>query len=158
MRMTTGGSVVVMMQRFAHHHGVDDAARWLDTRARRSENPWMVRAAVLAVVVGAMACRGGAGDGAPPCGAVAARFVDIARYELAAAKLDETTARAVTDQLPAMRDSLDHACTEGRWAGATRKCLVQAADRVGFETCEQQLTDEQRRDLERATRGAADSP
>src|SRR6185503_15594195 len=49
MRATTGGSVIVTMQRFAHHDGVDDAARWLDTRARRSENPWMVRAAVLAV-------------------------------------------------------------------------------------------------------------
>lgn len=118
----------------------------------------MLRSAVLAVLVGALACRGGAGDAAPSCGAVAARFVDIARYELASARLDEATARAVTDQLPAMRDSLDQACSEGRWAPATRKCLVQASDHVGFETCEQQLTDEQRRDLDRATRGTPQSP
>jgi hypothetical protein len=117
----------------------------------------MMRCAVLAVLVAAVACRGG-GDAAPPCGAGAARFVDIARHELATAKLDEATARTVADQLPAMRDSLDRACTEGRWAPATRKCLVQASDHVGFETCQQQLTDEQRRDLDRATRGATESP
>ena len=137
---------------------------WMTRRAGLTRGPvepktaGMVRAAVLAVLVGAVACRGGGGDGAPSCGAVAARFVDIARHELATAKLDEAMARAVTDQLPAMRDSLDQACSAGRWAGATRKCLVQASDHVGFETCEQQLTDEQRRDLDRATRGAPESP
>jgi hypothetical protein len=134
------------------------ASRWLDTRARRAENSWVVRCAVIAVLVGAVACRGGGGDAAPPCGAVAARFVDIARYELASAKVDEATARTVADQLPAMRDSLDRACTEGRWAAATRKCLVQASDHAGFETCERLLTDEQRRDLDRATRGVAETP
>ena len=130
----------------------------IDTRARRAENSRMVRCAVLAVLVGAVACRGGGGDAAPPCGAVAARFVDVARHELATAKVDEATARTVADQLPAMRDSLDRACSEGRWAAATRKCLVQASDHVGFETCQQQLTDEQRRDLDRATRGAPETP
>jgi hypothetical protein len=129
----------------------------IDTRARRAENSGMLRCAVLAVLVGAIACRGG-GDAAPPCGAVAARFVDIARHELASAKIDDATARTVADQLPAMRDSLDRACTEGRWAAATRKCLVQARDHVGFEACQQQLTDEQRRDLDRATRGTAETP
>jgi hypothetical protein len=109
------------------------------------------------MLVGASGCRGG-GDGAPPCGAVAAKFVEIARHELAAARVDDTTAHAVTDQLPAMRDSLAHACTAGRWSAATRSCLVAANDRVAFEACEQQLTDEQRRDLDRATRGISDSP
>jgi hypothetical protein len=130
----------------------------IDTRARRAENTRMVRCAVLAVLVGAVACRGGGGDAAPPCGAVAARFVDIARHELASAKVDEATARTVADQLPAMRDSLDRACSAGRWGAATRKCLVQASDHVGFEACQQQLTDEQRRDLDRATRGATETP
>jgi hypothetical protein len=104
------------------------------------------------------ACRGGAGDAAPPCSAVAARFLDLARTDLASAKLDDVMARAVTDQLPAMRDSLAQACTDGSWSAATRNCLVHASDRVGFETCEQQLTDEQRRDLDRASRGNPRSP
>lgn len=116
-----------------------------------------MRLSVLAIIVGALACRGGR-DTAPPCSAVGARFVEIARHELAGAKLDEATARAVTDQVPAMRDSLAQACADGRWTAAVRQCLVQASDRVGLETCEQQLTDEQRRDLDHATRGAPDAP
>ena len=126
-------------------------------RARGAENRWVVRCALLVIVLAAGACRG-RGDGAPPCSAVAARFVDIARHELANAKLDEATARAVTDQLPAMRDSLSQACAEGKWSAGVRQCLVQASDHAGFETCEQQLTDEQRRDLERATRGRPETP
>jgi hypothetical protein len=110
-------------------------------------------ASVVSLGLGAAACRGGAGDAAPPCGAVAARFLDIARHELASAKVDEATSRAVSDQLPAMRDALAGACSDGKWGEALRKCLVHASDRGGFETCEQQLSDEQRRDLDRATRG-----
>jgi hypothetical protein len=104
------------------------------------------------------ACRGAAGDAAPPCGAVAAKFVEIARYELSAAKVDEATTRAVADQLPAMRDSLVHACTDGNWTAETRKCLIRANDHVGFEACEQQLSDAQRRDLDRAARGTPETP
>jgi hypothetical protein len=118
----------------------------------------VVRHALLvALLLGAVACRG-RGDAAPPCSAVAARFVDIARHELANAKLDEATSRAVMDQLPAMRDSLSQACTGGKWSAGVRQCLVQASDPAGFEICEQQLTDEQRRDLERATRGRPETP
>jgi hypothetical protein len=110
--------------------------------------------ALAAFALGAsVACRGRAGDGAPPCGAVAARFLEIARYDLEAAKVDEATARAVGDQLPAMRDALAQACSEGSWSGATRACLVRASNHVDIESCEQQLTDEQRRDLDRASRG-----
>lgn len=115
----------------------------------------MVRTALCLLLV---ACRGGAGDAAPPCSAVAAKFLEIAKADLASAKVEEATSRAVTDQLPAMRDSLAQACTEGKWSAATRTCLVHANDHVGFETCEQQLTDEQRRDLDRATRGTAETP
>jgi hypothetical protein len=125
--------------------------------ARGRENRWVVRCALLVSLLVAGAC-GGRGDGAPPCSAVAARFVDIARHELTKAKLDEATGRAVRDQLPAMRDSLSQACAEGKWSGGVRQCLVQASDHAGFELCEQQLTDEQRRDLERATRGRPETP
>ena len=115
----------------------------------------MVRAAICLLLV---ACRGGAGDAAPPCSAVAAKFLEIARFDLASAQVDEATARAVTDQLPAMRDALSQACTGGKWSAATRNCLVHANDHAGFELCEQQLTDEQRLDLDRATRGTAETP
>jgi hypothetical protein len=147
----------------------------LTRKLRRDENGGVVRAAALASLVfvfrvgrvarvaqiawlvslglGAAACRGRTGDAAPPCSAVAARFMDIARHELASAKVDEATSRAVSDQLPAMRDALAGACSDGTWGESLRNCLVHASDRGGFETCEQQLSDEQRRDLDRATRG-----
>lgn len=143
----------------------------LDTRARRAENPGVVRpgllpralvaATIAALVLAGAACRGQASDPAPPCSAVAARFLDIARTDLGQAGgqagIDQATRRAVEDQLPAMRDSLAQACADGRWSAAVRNCLVAARDHVGFEACEQQLTDDQRRDLDRANRGAAGS-
>jgi hypothetical protein len=94
------------------------------------------------------------GDDAPPCSAVAARFLDLARHDLDQAKLDDAMRRDAADQLPALRDTLAQACSDGHWNAATRKCLVQASDHVSFETCEHQLTDEQRRDLDRGNRGS----
>lgn len=89
-------------------------------------------------------------DAAPPCGAVGAKLLVIARAELDATQgRDEATRRAVLDQLPAMRDALVHACTDTAWSDAVRRCLVDAADHVAFETCQQQLTDAQRQDLAR---------
>lgn len=115
----------------------------------------MVRTALCLFLV---ACHGGAGDAAPPCSAVAVKFLEIAKADLASAKVKEATSRAVADQLPAMRDALSQACTEGKWSAATRSCLVHANDHAGFETCQQQLTDEQRRDLDRASRGTLETP
>jgi hypothetical protein len=112
----------------------------------------------IAVAVLLVACRGDAGEVAPPCGAVAAKFIDVAKYELANAKVDDATAHAVSAQLPAMRDALAQACTDGKWSAAARKCLVRANDHGEFEACEQQLTDEQRRNLDRMSRGAAETP
>jgi len=126
---------------------------------RRVENRRVARTAlvgILAVVLAA--CRGGAGDAAPPCSAVAARFLEIAKYDLKNAKVDEATARSVADQLPAMRDALAQACTDGTWSAAVRGCLIRANDHAGIEACEQQLTDEQRRDLDRVSRGTLETP
>jgi len=130
---------------------------------RRVENLQVARPAIFALLATMLAllpgaCRGGAGDAAPPCSAVAAKFLEIAKYDLKNAKVDEATARAVTDQLPAMRDALAQACTEGTWSAATRGCLVRANDHAGIEACEQQLTDEQRRDLDRVSRGTPETP
>jgi hypothetical protein len=151
----------------------------------------LVAALGLAIGLLGTACRGQARDPGPPCSAVAARFLDIARTDLAQIGRDSrdgieprdatrggvngpalpgrrgpesslsvngATRRAVEDQLPAMRDSLAQACADGRWSAAVRSCLVAASDHVGFEACEQQLTDDQRRDLDRANRGATGSP
>jgi hypothetical protein len=110
-------------------------------------------AGLLAAIVGlGVAGCGRRPDDGPPCSAVAAKFLDLARYDLASAKVDDATSHAVADQLPAMRDSLAQACSEGRWSAQVRSCLAHANDHVAFETCERELTDEQRRDLDRVTR------
>jgi len=120
--------------------------------------PYIAVAAAAAAVSWACACRSGTRDDAPPCSAVAARFLDLARHDIAGAKLDDATAHAVADQLPAMRDSLAQICSDGKWSAQVRRCLVLTSDRAGFETCQQQLTDEQRRELDRASRGTGPSP
>jgi hypothetical protein len=120
----------------------------------------LVAALGLAIGLLGTACRGQARDPGPPCSAVAARFLDIARTDLSQGSgggVGATTRRAVEDQLPAMRDSLAQACADGRWSAPVRSCLVAASDHVGFEACEQQLTDDQRRDLDRANRSATGS-
>lgn len=105
-----------------------------------------------------LGCNRGASDADPPCSAGAAKFLEIAKRDLEAAHVDEATSRAVKDQLPAMRDALAAVCTEGKWSAATRRCLVHANDHTDFETCEQQLTDAQRSDLDRATRATPGAP
>ena len=102
---------------------------------------------LVVVLLLAGACRAKANEGAP-CGMVAGRFLSLAREDLARATVDPSTQRAVTDQLPAMRDSLAQACADGAWSPQVRDCLVNAATHVAFQACEQQLTEAQRRVLE----------
>jgi hypothetical protein len=99
------------------------------------------------------ACHGAANDPPPSCGVVGAKFLQLAQDDLVASKLDEASSRAVRAQLPALRDALAQACDAGKWNEPTRRCLVRANDHSGFETCELQLTDEQRRDLDRGLSG-----
>ncbi len=77
----------------------------------------------------------------------------LAKDDLEHKTVDEAMRRAVEAQLPAMRDSIGHVCTDSKWSNAVRTCLVAANDRVAFEACEQQLTDPQRQALDRAARG-----
>ena len=100
-------------------------------------------AALLAAVVG---CHRSART-APPCGAVGATLLIIAHAEIDRSNPDEGTRRALLDQLPAMRDSLVRACTDDHWSDALRTCQVNAATHAEFETCQLQLTDDQRRAL-----------
>jgi hypothetical protein len=111
---------------------------------------------VIAVVVVLGACSRG-GDGAPPCATVAARFFQIARDELGRAEADDATRRAVSDQLPAMRDALTTACSEGEWPAAVRSCLADAADYQAFVACEGGLGSAARAALDKAARGETGS-
>lgn len=112
-------------------------------------------AAALATAALAGACQRSS-DAAPPCGAVAARFMFLAEQDLAKASVDEPTRRAVLVQLPAMRDALATACTDTQWSERVRRCLHAAGDHVGFETCQQELTEAQRRALDRMATSPAD--
>ena len=112
-------------------------------------------ALALALAAVAAACR--SPDAAPSCGAVAAHFMYIAEQDLQKASVDDAGRRAVRAQLPAMRDSLATACADSQWSEQVRRCLHAANDHVGFETCQQALTEAQRRALDRAARGETDS-
>jgi hypothetical protein len=87
------------------------------------------------------------------CGAVATRLFTLAREDLAKATVEPTTRRAVADQLPAMRSALTQVCTDGKWSTQVRNCMATAGDHLALQACQQQLTDEQRRGLDRARAG-----
>src|SRR5262245_23958971 len=112
-------------------------------------------ASLAALVALGTACR--SPDAAPSCGAVAAHFMYIAEQDLLKASVDDASRRAVRAQLPAMRDSLATACADSQWSAQVRRCLHAANDHIGFETCQRELTEEQRRALDRAARGETDS-
>jgi hypothetical protein len=93
------------------------------------------------------ACR--SKSGAPPCEAVGAKFVALAKLDLERTTLDDDTRRNITTQLPAMRDSLVNACKDSSWEPAVRTCLLDAVDHTAFEACQRALTPAQRDRLER---------
>jgi hypothetical protein len=112
----------------------------------------MAPSRILALVVLAVAACGKKAE-APPCGTVAGQFYTIATDELAKATVDPATRRAVVEQLPAMRDALAISCHDGAWSPAVRTCMVAAQDHAAMQACERDLTDDQRRALDRAARG-----
>lgn len=79
----------------------------------------------------------------------------LAEKEVEQPSVDEASRRAVRATLPAMRDSLATACADSQWSEQVRRCLHAAGTPVGFETCQQGLTEDQRRFLDRAARGEA---
>ena len=109
-----------------------------------------MRSSIILALVLVTACKRDP-NAAPPCGAVGAKLFVLARADLERdkAKYDDAARRLVLDQLPAMRDALVNACTDTKWSETVRKCLVDAADHLAFEACQQQLTDAQRQALER---------
>lgn len=117
---------------------------------RRTENLSMRWLVVVLALAGA--CNRKPTSDAP-CATVASRLFTIARDDLAKATVDPATRRAVADQLPAMRDALTQVCTDGAWSTQVRNCMANAADHAALQTCQTQLTDDQRRGLDRAARG-----
>jgi hypothetical protein len=102
------------------------------------------------LVLALAACR--SKSGAPPCEAVGAKFVALAKLDLDKTTLDEDTRHNITNQLPAMRDSLVNACKDSSWEPAVRTCLVEALDHTAFEACQRDLTAPQRDRLERGAK------
>ena len=109
---------------------------------------------LLVSVVLVCGCRGGGGGAS--CGQVGAAFQAIAGDEVAAANIDDATRRGVADQIPAMRDALVAVCKDGGWTAQVRDCMAKAADHVALQACEAGLTDDQRRAIDKATRGESD--
>jgi hypothetical protein len=141
-------------------HGRTIGGDDLDSRRSRDENV-AVRPLSAATVIGlftalvvapAAGCRHQKRDDAP-CATVASRMFVLTRDDLGSASVDPATRRAVSDQLPAMRDSLTQICTDGKWSTQVRNCMANAPDHVAIQACQQGLTDEQRRQLELASRG-----
>ena len=83
---------------------------------------------------------------------------NLAHDDLAKATVEPATRRAVADQLPAMRDALTQICNDGAWSAQVRNCMVNAANHLALQACQEQLTDEQRHGLDRAARGETSSP
>jgi hypothetical protein len=111
-------------------------------------------ACVLALAL--VACKRGSAD-APPCGAVGSKFLMLTKDALTKSTLSADMRRGVLESLPAMRDSIVAVCSESKWSGPVRTCLVDANDHLAFEACEQQLTDAQRKALDRSSRGEDDA-
>ena len=111
---------------------------------------------LLALGGSATACHRKSADDAP-CATVAGRMFTLASEDLGSASVDPATRRAVADQLPAMRDSLTQICTDGKWSTQVRNCMVSAGDQLALQACQAQLTDEQRRALDRAQAGETTS-
>ncbi|CAN5282834.1 hypothetical protein BH11MYX1_BH11MYX1_09550 [soil metagenome] len=115
-----------------------------------------MRRFILLVVLAIAACR--AKSAIPSCGVVAGQFFRLASEDLAKATVDEPTQRAVSDQLPAMRDALSLTCSEHKWADPVRTCMANAEDHAAFQVCETQLTDAQRKALDQVATQGSGSP
>ena len=63
-----------------------------------------------------------------------------------------------TRRYRAVRDAMVKACKETKWSPAVRDCLVAAADERGLQACQEQLTPEQRAQLDHASSDALQTP
>jgi hypothetical protein len=111
----------------------------------------------VAVVVLAMSLgcgRGGSARSGAPCEAGGARFLEIARAQLAAKPDVEAALRTdLEGLLTPMRDGMVRACRDGAWSPAARDCFAAARDEHAMKDCYRQLSPEQQEKLGRASTG-----
>src|SRR5687768_10419514 len=108
------------------------------------------------MLAGSLGCGTRSADKAgASCEAVGARFLAVARAQLAArSELDAQLRTGIEDLLSPMRDGMVRACREGGWTPAARDCFAGAADDAAMKACYQQLTPEQQQALASHAQGA----
>ena len=104
-----------------------------------------MRAALLVIA----ACTRPPAAGAP-CDTVGIHLYQISRDALATTPVDEATRRALTAELPRIRDAIVHSCVDTDFPPSVRTCMATAADHPAFVACETALTEAQRRAIARA--------
>lgn len=119
--------------------------------------PSLLRAvAALALVSALAACGKGKGDAT--CEAAGARFLELAKHQLAGAEkagdVDPKTRGAVEGHLPAIRDAMVRSCRENGWSEEVRACFAGAGDDAAIRACYQAMPAEQRALLEKSSAGA----
>lgn len=112
--------------------------------------------AALALVSALAGC--GKGKGPATCEAAGARFLELAKQQLAGAEkggdVDPETRGAVEGHLPAIRDALVRSCRENGWSEEVRACFANAAGDAAIRACYQAMPAEQRALLEKSSAGA----
>jgi hypothetical protein len=100
-------------------------------------------------IAGSLGCgKRDASKAGASCEAVGARFLAVARAQLAArADLDASLRTGIEDLLSPMRDGMVRACREGAWTPAARDCFAAASDDAATKACYQQLTADQQQAL-----------
>jgi hypothetical protein len=120
----------------------------------------LVAVVVFAMLAGSLGCGKRSADKAgASCEAVGARFLAVARAQLAArSELDAQLRTGIEDLLSPMRDGMVRACREGEWTPAARDCFAGAADDAAMKACYQQLTPEQQHALAAHAQGSGSAP
>ena len=97
--------------------------------------------------------------GEASCAQVGARFLELARDDLArqdqeaaaqARTVDKQIHDGVVNLIAPMRDSLVRACQDDRWSADARACYQAATNQNAFVACDAKLTAEQRQLREQA--------
>jgi hypothetical protein len=111
--------------------------------------------ALVALVVGGGCRSRDASRSGASCDAVGARFLAVARAQLASRpEVDAALRTGIEDLLAPMRDGMVRACSDGAWTPAARDCFAAASDDAAMKSCYQQLSPAQQQSL--ATHSAGD--
>ena len=97
-------------------------------------------------------------DRGPPCAVAAGHTYELAQGDIARSHVEAATRAALEAQLRTLRDDVERACTTGAWSIAVRTCMAAAPDSPALAACETELTEAQRRVIDRIARGKTDEP